>query len=83
MERVFEEGRCEHANIDNIERRTECNMCFGNVRKQVKNNTFQMIVSLFSSTLFTFKVDNLRALGEKHNFVQGDSWDASSITFVR
>jgi len=62
MERVLEEGRCEHANIDNIERRTECNMCFGNVRKQV---------------------DNLRALGKKHNFVQGDSWDASSITFVR
>ena len=45
MERVLEEGRCEHANIDNIERRTECNMCFGNVRKQVKNNTFQMINS--------------------------------------
>ena len=35
VDQVFEEGRCEHANGDNIARRTECNMCFGNVYKQV------------------------------------------------
>jgi len=36
LESVFEEGRCEHANADNIERRNECNMCFHHVNEKVE-----------------------------------------------
>jgi len=35
IERLFEEGRCEHASGDNVNRKTECNMCFTHVQKRV------------------------------------------------
>merc|ERR1712029_745207 len=35
IERLFEEGRCEHASGDDVDRKTECNMCFTHVQKKV------------------------------------------------
>ena len=36
IESIFEEGRCEHANNGNNDRRQECNMCFNHVMKKSK-----------------------------------------------